>query len=205
MKRIIKKFGWVWKPLALIAIILGSYFLINWFLGSRAYVPKEFLEARLRAAKFADTIIRLSNESIRTLRLISDYDSANNYTEGLALIKEELSRNGVARDSALRLSKELIVMTNNLQTVKPDNSSKLGLEAILTESQIAQHLISYNNLIYDLVELLRIKFINPARADNQKIRSTIFAMNQEAGAVNNLNTQYKELMAQFDELTGLGE
>ena len=201
MKAISRNIGWVWKSAILIAIIVSGYLLIRLVSGTTIHVPKEFLEARVRGGEFADHIVRLSEESIQNLRLISENDAANKYREGLERIKEELARNEVARDSALKLSKELVIMANSLQDIKPADSSKPGLEAIIVESQIVQYLISYNNNIYQLIELLRVKFLNPAKADNEKIRIIIAEMNREAEAVNNLNEKYKELMSEFDELT----
>jgi len=201
MKGTLTSTSWIWKSTILLIIILSCYLLVRLVLGQNVYVPKEFLEARLRGVEFADNIVRLSDESIKNLQQISDRDNTNKYSEGLALIKEELARNESARDNALKLSKELVTMTNSLPSIKPADSSKPGLEAIIIESQVAQHLISYNNYIYQLIESLRIKFVNPAKADNTKIRNLIAEMNREAEAVNNLNTKYKELMSKFDDLT----
>ena len=35
-------------------------------------------------------------------------------------------------------------MTNNLNSVKLENAARIGLEAVLNESQIVQRLINYN-------------------------------------------------------------
>ena len=171
---------------------------------NKGFVPPEFLEARTRGAMIAEDIVGLSKESISNLSNISADEEIGNYTGGLNLVLKEVENNEKARSSALELSKELGIMATNLGSVRPDEAAKVGLEAVINESQIVQRLINYNAYALQLVDSLQGRFTGGGRgpATDGKIKELLSKMNEEARAINELNSKYKDLMARFNTLTG---
>lgn len=170
---------------------------------SRVFVPPEFLEARSMGAEIAERIVSLSKESIENLGAVSTEDEIGNYTTGLDLVLKEVQRNEKARKEALGLSQELGVMTTSLMQVQPEEAVKVGLEAIINESQIVQRLINYNAYIFQLLDVLQSRFTKGGAAPDTdaKVKELINKMNEEAEAINELNEKYKNLMGEFDKLT----
>jgi len=167
------------------------------------FVPGEFLEARGKGAVIAERIVNLSKESIANLSEISSEDEIKNYTSGLNLILKEVERNEKARSEALSLSEELGTMATNLTQVKPEDAAKVGLEAIINELQIVQRLINYNSYIFQLLDVLQGRFVasGATPGTDERVKELIAKMNEEAGAINELNDKYKDLMGEFDKLT----
>src|SRR5689334_15404404 len=124
----------VFSALAALAAV-PYYFFFYASAGDTPFIPPAFLEARSRGSVFSENIVRLTAESINNLKLISDEDKAGNYSKGIDLIIKELSRNELARQSALGLSKELEIMASQLENVRPKEAVNVGLQAILSESQ----------------------------------------------------------------------
>ncbi len=196
------------KILTLIVVILTSIILGLVFSAkpiiNKPFVPFEFFEARARGVVISENIVKLSNESMDNLKAISAADEIMNYGGGLDLVLKEISRNGEAREEALKLSQELGIMAGKLVDVKPESAAKVGIQAISNEYQIAQRLISYNNSIYQLLEVLQSRFTDKAESNDKtvvKVKDLIEKMNSDAEAINKLNSEYGILMGEFDSLT----
>ncbi len=179
------------------------YFFFYASAGDTPFIPPAFLEARTRGSVFAENIVKLNAESIDNLKLISDEDKAGNYSGGIDLIIKELSRNELARQSAIGLSKELEIMASHLEEVRPKEAMNVGLQAILSESQTVQRLLNYNNDIYQLLDILRLRFENNGASGAERVGSLLAKMNEESRSINELNAKYAELMAKFDFLTSV--
>ncbi len=169
----------------------------------KPFVPQDFTDARSRGAVIAEEIVASSEVSISNLSVISQADEKGNYEEGLNLVSKEIQDNESARTKAYDLSNQLEIMANNLNSIKPEDAARLGLEAILNESQIVQRLLNYNADVRQLLDVLLSRFSNSGSALNakEKVKELISSMNDEAKAVNDLNNKYKDLMSQFDKLT----
>lgn len=193
--------------LIIIAVAAAAIYVFVKVLGisesSKIFVPPELLEARSRGAEIAEKIVSLSKESIENLSVISTEDEIGNYTTGLDLVLKEVQRNEKARKEALDLSQELGVMATSLNQVQPEEAAKVGLEAIINESQIVQRLINYNAYIFQLLDILQSRFTTDGAAPgtDAKVKELINKMNEEAEAINELNNKYKNLMSEFDKLT----
>jgi hypothetical protein len=177
-----------------IAIIVSS---------TKPFVPKDFTDARSRGAVIAEEIVASSEASIVNLSVISQADEKGNYEDGLNLVSKEIQDNEAARTKAYNLSSQLEIMANNLNSVKPEDASRVGLEAILNESQIVQRLLNYNADVRQLLDVLLSRFSNSGSVPNakDKVKGLISSMNEEARAINDLNNKYKDLMSRFDNLT----
>ena len=202
---IIKKY-WFRTVSVIVVSAAVIYFLVKIALvasSPKPFVPQDFTDARGRGAIIAEEIVASSEASITNLAIISQEDEKGNYNDGLNLVSKEIQDNGVARAKALELSKQLEIMANNLNSIKPETAARIGLEAVLNESQIVQRLINYNADIRQLLEVLLSRFSNSGSVPNakEKVKELISSMNDEAKAVNDLNNKYKDLMNQFDNLT----
>jgi hypothetical protein len=186
------------------ALVILGFFIFKEPVINKPFVPPEFFEARARGVAISENIVRLSNESMNNLKEISAADEIMNYNGGLDLVLKEIARNNEARGEALKLSQELGVMAAKLVDIKPESAAKVGIQAIGNEYQIAQRLISYNNSIYQLLEVLQSRFTNKAESNDKtvvRVKDLIEKMNSDAEAINKLNSEYGVLMSEFDTLT----
>lgn len=184
--------------------ILAGLILVRGAVVDKPFVPPELLEAKGKGVDIAESIVNLSKESLNNLKAISAADETHNYSGGLDLVLKEIARNKEARDKALELSQELGMMAAKLIDVRPESAARVGLQAIGGEFQIAQHLIDYNNYIYQLLEVLQSRFTNKAESGevtSVKVKDLVDKMNKEAAAINDLNVKYQSLMREFDILT----
>lgn len=195
--------GGVIIKIGAIAAVLGSatFISLNIISARTPHIPAGFLEARARGSVLAENIVTLSRESLANLKKISEADKAGKYSDGIDLIIAEISRNQIARNTALSLSKELEAMALALNEVRPKEAQNLGLQAIISESQVVQRLISYNGYTYQLLEALKTRFINRGSSGAEVVGDLLKKMNDESLAINDLNGRYKDLMNQFDSLT----
>ena len=167
------------------------------------YVPLDFLESRNRAADAAQRITDLTNISASNLGSISDADQRGDYAGGIKLVSAEIERNKKIGDAAIDLSEELREMAKNLNSVKPSDASSLGFRAVTTGIELVQRLVSYNNNMHELLNTLQTRLNNGGDDSTRaRIEELINALNDEAKVINQLDSDYKNLMGQFDNLTG---
>ncbi len=202
---IIKKY-WFRTTSVIVVGVVVIYFLVKIALlisFPNPFVPQDFTDARGKGAVIAEEIVASSEASIANLENIRQADEKGNYTDGLNLVSKEIQDNEAAFIKAYDLSTQLGIMTNNLNSVKPENAARIGLEAVLNESQIVQRLINYNADVRQLLDVLLSRFSNSGSVPNakEKVKELISSMNDEAKAINDLNNKYKDLMSQFDNLT----
>lgn len=174
----------------------------NTRLSTKSYVSSDFLEARSSASNIANELVSLIKDSQNGLKAISEEDAAGNYTKALELVLSEINRNATIKNTAVELSDQLKKMTISLGGVSPKNAADIGFEAVTTEIELVQHLLTYNKYTQDLLTALRSRFeVNGTVEKRQKIEELIGNMNREADMINTLNEKYKNLMSEFDSLT----
>lgn len=201
-KSFIYRLGHDWVLLSALVLCVASVGYFTYVLAATStYVPREFFEARTKGAEISENIVKLAGESISNLEEISRLDEAKNYQAGIDLVMKEITRNDESRKSALELSAELENMARAISNVKPAEASETALQAVIYESQIVQRLINHHNYLYQLLELLRSRFLTGVGASNKVVSDLINKMNDEISAINGLNDKYKETMEKFDELT----
>jgi predicted PurR-regulated permease PerM len=190
-----------------ILLIVGLGFISspavsNTSITASVYVPSGFLESRKRAADAADNITNLINISAGNLELISGADQRGDYTTGLSLVAAEIDRSVEVRSTAVDLSEELSDMAKGLRDVRPSEASAIGFSAVTTGIELVQRLVSYNNNLQELLNTLQSRLENEGDEQTRaRITELINALNEEARVINNLNSEYKDLMVQFDGLT----
>ena len=179
-----------------IIIIFIAYFILRFLSAEPRNIPSDFLIARQEASLIAQNIVSLSNESISRLNEISQFDKDRKYTEALLLISQELERNREAREKAIKLSAQLEIMARNLAKISPASAGQKALEAISSETALISRLITYNDYLAKLLEVLRGKFLEKQNGD--QVPELISKINNEAKAINDLNQKFNEVMEKFD-------
>ncbi len=179
-----------------IAILLVAYFLLSFLLIKPKSIPPGFLEARGEASLIAQDIVGLSNESTNNISEIANLDRQGKYREALVLVSQELERNHQARDKAISLSVQLEKMARNLDKISPASAAQLALQAVSSETTLISRLITYNDYLSQLLEVLRAKFIGKGSDDG--LTELIDKINNEARAINDLNLGFNDLMKEFD-------
>jgi len=179
-----------------IFIILLAYFVLRFLIVDIKNVPEDFLRARQEASLIAQDIVTISNESTNSLGEIVRLDKERKYTEALVLISKELERNRQARERAIKLSVQLETMAKNLAEISPASAGQKALEAISSETALISRLITYNDYLTQLLEILRGKFLG--KTDGDRIAELITKINDEARAINDLNQKFNDTMNEFD-------
>ncbi len=179
-----------------IIIIFIAYFVLRFLNAEPRNIPSDFLAARQEASLIAQNIVSLSNESTNRLNEIAQFDKDRKYTEALLLVSQELERNHQARENAIRLSAQLEIMAKNLAKISPASAGQIALEAISSETALISRLITYNDYLTKLLEILREKFLEKHNGD--QVLELISKINDEAKAINDLNRKFNEVMKEFD-------
>ncbi len=178
-------------------VIFGAY---KFWSGGR-FVPKEFIEARAQGSLVADRVAWLSSVSLQNLQKVSELEKNFQYEEAIELVSQELARNKEARDEAIKLSNYLDQMAKLLSEIKPRAARDLAAEAVGVEIQVINRLISYNEYLRNLFELLKAKFEGKIKNGDDRLKELLLLINQETNYINSLNKRFNERMGEFDELT----
>jgi hypothetical protein len=171
-----------------------------YFILPGGFVPSEFSEARIKGAGLAEKIVELSNESLANLEAIAKYDEQGNTPEALTLLSKEVIKNRETHEEAIRLSAQLEKMARSLSEIKPARARVLATEAVSSEVALVSRLLSYNNFLLQLFEVLRDKFQNPRSDANGRVEELIAKINEEARAINDFNRRFNQSLAEFDKL-----
>lgn len=178
-------------------VIFGVYKFVD---GGR-FVPDEFVKARIDGAVIAEKIVKMSNDTLKSLEQISQDESRRDYQSAIDTVYRELDRNKSARSEAVKLSNYLNQMAESLSDIKPRKARDLATEAVAEEINIINHLISYNDHLGQLFELLKAKFEGKIQNREDRLKELLLLINQEANSINNLNQRFKSVMREFDSLT----
>lgn len=192
--------------LTLVFFIFLAFFGVYrlWFGGGKL-VPFQFAEARLAGAQVADKIASLSSLSLGNLEVINRYDREKNYQAALGLVKVELARNQEARLEAVKLSNYLDQMVRVIAEIKPRPAQRIATRAVGQEINLINHLIQRYELLQQLFGLLEVKFENGSAKLLDQVPALIKKVNEESIAINRLNKQFNDSMAEFDALTLLSD
>ncbi|MDP3901908.1 MAG: hypothetical protein Q8Q37_02980 [bacterium] len=189
---------WHWASgisIILIAIAIASYWIM-----SGPNVPQEFSEARIKGAEIAEEILAQQANTLQTLEKIAQFDKARNTAQALILISEEVIRNREANSKAIKLSSQLQRMASALTSIKPNIAQTLATQAVTSEVSLVSRLLSYNDYLSQLFEVLKDKFEGKATYTTTKIQDLINNINDEVKAINDLNKDFTYALNSFDAL-----
>ena len=181
-------------------IVAAVWLIIKMLTPDAKNTPKEFLETRQEASLIAKDIIDISSRTAENIKKISDLDKNKEYTEALNLISEELNNNRKARENAIKLSSQLEIMAKNVSQISPVTAGQIAIQAISSETALISRLITYNDYLIKLLEILQAKFLEKEKNANDKIADLIEKINEEARAINDLNNNFNRLMTEFDKI-----
>jgi ATP-dependent 26S proteasome regulatory subunit len=178
----------------LVIVILAAYFVWS-YVSTR--VPTNFANARHAAWGYAQIISDAVKETSQNLQQIQELEKQGKSIEALNLLVIEGQKNASAQNAAVKLSGELETMAKEIPNIKPQKAGEAALVAISSETALIYKLVSYNNYLANLLELLRQrltdKFYNV-----EQINSTIDLINLDIDSINSLNTKFVEYMKNFD-------
>jgi len=185
---------WVWVAMIAVVAVLLIRFV---FIGPKV-IPVEFAAARETGTRLTEEIIFLANASRAGLEDIARFDADANASEALIATSRELIRNKDVRERAVNLSVELGRMAQALPDIRPGSARQIASEAIGYEVALVSRLISYNDVLNRLFELLRAKFTGQVTETDGKVRAMINDINAGANAANDLNKAFVDAMKRFD-------
>jgi uncharacterized protein YxeA len=184
--------------LILVLLLIGSIIgYAAWSL-TNSNIPDSFTNSRQTAWGYAQIISSSVKDTPKNLETIQSFERDGKDTQALTLLVSEAQKNSVAQDAALKLAAELEIMAKEIPNIKPERAGQSALVAISTETALIYKLVSYNNYLANLLELLRDK-ITGRLYGVDKINQVVDSINGEINAINLLNTQFIEKMAEFDK------
>jgi hypothetical protein len=186
--------------LSVFLTILAVFAFYKLFWGGR-HVPDDFLQARIHGAAVAERIVTISADSLNGLQNISTLDKEGLYQEAMLAVSVELRRNKDARGEALKLSQYLDTMAKSISSIRPKDAQSLAAGAIGQEVSLINRLISYNEYLNQLLELLKGRFGGRIDDEKSRLQELLALINQETNAINDLNKSFQSAMEQFDALT----
>ena len=184
------------------AILIIAIYLFFYLLAANSNVkkvPDEFLKARQEASLIALDIISFSNQTANNISKISELDKEAKYEDALNLIAQEIDHNRQAREGAIKLSAQLEKMAKNISGIEPPEAAQIALQAVGSETALISRLISYNDYLIQLLEVLRQKF-SEEKNINGRIVELVGKINEESKIINDLDKNFNQLMAEFDKL-----
>ncbi len=164
-------------------------------------VPQDFIDARQNSINVSQIIVRLSADSLVDLSRLGLLDKEGKIKEALNLVNKAIENNRQAREQAVKLSDYLEVMSKNLPDLSPWRAKDLATEALGYEVSLINHLITYNDYLNQLLQVLQDKFNNRGGNVEVQISFLINRINEEGDSINILNRKFNDTMIKFDKLT----
>lgn len=180
------------------AFVFGAYILLH---GPMPQVPNTFVTARLQGSVIAQDIVATVSQSNNQLTEIARYDLAGDYSAALDASARALNETQEASRHAAELSKELETMVMNLDQIYPPEARAKAQSAIVAQVQVITRLVSYNTMLTQLLEELRLKLranMNGVESPGINIQERIDGINKEIRNINTLSKEYYDLMKEFD-------
>lgn len=165
------------------------------------FVPKDFSDARQRGTDIAQTIVRLTSDSLVDLSRISQAEKNEDFQQIIDLVAKALTNNAQARAEAVRLSATLEVMAKTMPQISPWRARDLATEALSYEVSLINHLITYNDYLNQLLQLLQKNFNAGQNGSHDAIVDWLNRINEEGEAINTLNKKFNDTMVKFDKIT----
>ncbi|MCX7589909.1 MAG: hypothetical protein N2Z85_03160 [Patescibacteria group bacterium] len=182
--------------LVFIFIVLGAYGILNFISWRKVYLTDNFINSRMQTALIAGDIINLSNQVKDNLFKINSFDQEQKYKEAFNLLNETNLKILDISQKAVELSRELEIMTKELNNIKANGGEVYALSAITTRLAIINHLINYRDYLFQLNLALQDRFYG--KNNRETIIDLINKINREVDAINNANNQANIEMEKFD-------
>ena len=99
----------------------------------------------------------------------------------------------------IKLAGQLEIMAKNISAILPASAGQMALQAVSSETALISRLITYNDYLVQLLEILQQKFSGFSKNTNGKIAELLAKINEEAKAINELDNSFNQLMGEFDK------
>ena len=188
IKNTVKKFRFVLIFLVVIGFSFGAWSLL---FSKGDYIPASFTDARRESAIIGAEIVGLSGASSEQIKEIQRLEQDKKYSDALDAVMAEKKRVAEMRDHGSRLLTSLSTMTQSISEIQPEAARTAALQAINYETGIVNHLLAYNELSEQLLQLIAARILYGENT-TARFNDTITKINDEIAAVNDLNTKFTE-------------
>ncbi|KKS81872.1 MAG: hypothetical protein UV58_C0015G0006 [Candidatus Wolfebacteria bacterium GW2011_GWC1_43_10] len=198
--RISKKARWI--IIAIIALFLISFGVFVFSPLSKVEVPPAFSQGREEASKYAEEIVSAANEISANLKGIQTLEGDEKEKQALDIVILQLQKNNESRQKAILLTEQLSKMTSAVPYIHPERAGRAALEALSAETVLVQKLINYNDLLNQLLILIKDSLFEKS-IDYDKMNKIIDDINRETEEINGLNEKFLSLINDFDGYFGV--
>ena len=181
------------------AVLIAALGLLFSSVNGDAVVPRQFFEARVKAAETSKNLARLVNDSLLNLNKISELERKSEAEQALDLIHFEIENSRERQNSAVLLSNELEQMARATANMDPAKAERLAVEAVTTGVATVSQLISYNDLLGNLLVVLQERINNGTVMSPDPITNIVGQMNDSAMEINRLSDRFNDLLEDFDK------
>jgi hypothetical protein len=182
----------------LIAIGFGALSLV---LSGEAYaIPPAFIEGRTAGAEAAVAVTTMINDSLKTLGDVAAYESRGDLASAVYLIRIETGKAEERQKQASALASAMEKMAKAIPEIKPASAQQIGLEAVSSQVATVSRLVTYNEYLTNLFNMLNERMRGNPEATKAKVDSLVLKLNEENVAINELNKQFNRSLAQFDAI-----
>lgn len=184
---------------SLVILLVAGFYSIRFFSSSKISVPEEFTTSRMKSAEIGRNIKALSSNSLNNLRKIAEFDETGKTSSALALVSEEISNAQKSHGQAVELSKELEIMAKDLKLITPQSAKIVATEALTSQVTLVGRLLSYNNYLKELFDVLKSKFESGIKTDG-RVKELVNSINYEVQAINSLSAESSAIFGTLDAL-----
>ena len=193
-KRTIKKVFFIIIPIVIV-VILFVYFLSS--LQSNV-IPADFTAARQSAASISQDIVNITGDTAKKIGSANQAENAGNTSQLESLISDAKASNVIAYQKAFDLSKSVQQMAESLDNVQPKRQ-QLGYEAVALELSLVSQFISYTESLNDFLNDVARSALNESPINQKNTADALESVNQKVSLIDNLNNNFIDKMAAFDQ------
>jgi len=164
-----------------------------------AVIPRQFFEARVKAGDASNYITELISGSLKNVNQVGALESEDKISPALDLIHFEIENSRERQNTAVILAKNLEQMAQSTTSMAPDKAERLAVEAVSVGVAMVSQLVSYNDLLNDLLLIVQSKLNNGEALGTVQTAVIIEEMNNQAREINNLSKQFNKLIQTFDD------
>lgn len=185
----------------IVILIAIAFAALTLFLSNEAYaIPDQFIDGRIQGAEAASAISTMINDSLKTLSEVATYEHRGDVASALYLIRGEMSKTEERQRQARLLAGAMEKMAKVIPQIKPKVAQQIGLEAVSAQVANVSHLVTYNEYLTNLFDLLNERMRGNKAATTEKVQELVDKLNSENNDIQELNTQFNRSLAQFDSI-----
>ncbi len=150
-------------------------------------LPASFLEAWRSAAKVSAEVVRLTEDTNRSIARVNALDAGGDAPQALLGIREARERNTLAYGKAVELTRELQRLAESLNDIPSAAGQRLAYEAVATELSLVSEFIVYTESLNRFLDRVAQALTSHSAADRGAVESALEEVNLRARKINELN------------------